>query len=203
MGTIIVDQPPDHPDYVKFDTTIALVFKTYLARVAGKDSTAKDSVSIDTCTPPLIAWNEGCHPKEHVPKDQWPENRVDSAARGGGPEVHTINGIAYGNLKKISLKQGQKVRFVVVAMNEEGSQNHTIHFHGEMLREMSRRNLYKDVFDLPSAVALDLMLEAENPGLWMMHCHVEHHASEMMAMYEIVKNVSSKIDSQKVTHITH
>lgn len=186
-GTVVVDLPPDHPDYVKFDTTIALVFKTYLARVAGKDSTGKDTVATDTCTPPLIAWNGGCHPKEHVPRELWPENRADSAARGGGPEVHTINGIAHGNLPTLKFKQGQKVRFVVVAMNDEGNQNHSVHFHGEMLREMSRRNLYKDVFDLPSAVALDLILDAVNPGLWMIHCHVEHHASEMMATYEISK----------------
>lgn len=191
-GIVVVDHPPDHPEYIKFDTTIALIFKTYLARVAGKDTTGSDTVVADTCAPPLIAWNGGCHPKEHVPKELWPENRNDTAARGGGPEVHTINGIAQGNLKKMSFKQGQTVRFVIVAMNDEGSQNHSAHFHGEMLREMSRRNYYKDVFDLPSAVALDLILEAENPGLWMLHCHVEHHASEMMALYEIIKADSAQ-----------
>lgn len=203
VGLIVVDQSPDHPDYVKFDTTVALVFKTYLARVAGKDSGAVDTTKADTCTPPLIGWNGGCHPKEHVPVDQWPENRVDTAARGGGPEVNTINGIAHANLGGLKFKQGQKVRIVVVAMNDEGTQNHTIHFHGEMLREMSRRNLYKDVFDLPSAVALDLMLEADNPGGWMMHCHVEHHGSEMMAMYEIVKDSTAKPDTGAGPHTGH
>lgn len=185
IGTIIVDQPPDHPDYVKFDTTIALIFKTYLAMVFPPDSGKADSTPKDTCVPPLIPWNGGCHPREHVPEDQWPENRVDSAAHGGGPEVHTINGIAYANLKGLDFSKGEKVRFVVIAMNDEGTQNHSVHFHGEMLREMSRRDLYKDVFDLPSAVALDLMMDADNVGKWMLHCHVEHHASEMMATYEI------------------
>lgn len=202
-GTVVIDPPPDHPDYVKFDTTIALVFKTYLARVAEKDTTGIDSIPADTCTPPLIPWSGGCHPKEHVPQDQWPENQVDTAARGGGPEVQTINGIAHGNLPRLTFKQGQKIRFVIVAMNDEGTQNHTVHFHGEMLREMSRRNLYKDVFDLPSAVAMDLMMEAENPGLWMMHCHVDHHASEMMAMYEILKDTTTNSDSQKITDAVH
>jgi FtsP/CotA-like multicopper oxidase with cupredoxin domain len=185
IGTIIVDQPPDHPDYVKFDTTISLIFKTYLAMVSPKDTTVMDSTRKDTCPSPLIPWNGGCHPKEHVPMDQWPENIVDSLAHGGGPEVQTINGISYANLNGLNFKKGQNVRFVVVAMNDEGTQNHTVHFHGEMLREMSRRNLYKDVFDLPSAVAIELMMKAENIGKWMLHCHVEHHASEMMATYEI------------------
>ncbi len=185
IGTIIVDQPPDHPDYVKFDSTIALVFKSYLAMVAPMDSSMKDTTKKDTCTPPLIPWNGGCHPKEHVPQDQWPENIIDSMAHGGGPEVHTINGIAYANLKGLVFKKGQNIRFVVFAMDDEGTQNHTGHFHGEMLREMSRKNLVKDVFDLPSAVAMDLMMNAENVGKWMLHCHVEHHASEMMATYEI------------------
>ena len=201
IGTIIVDEPPDHPDFLKFDTAIALVFKTYLALVAPKDSTKKDTVK-DTCTPPLIPWNGGCHPKEHVPPDQWPENRVDSLAHGGGPEVHTINGIAYANLKGLTFKKGQKIRFVVLAMNDEGTQNHTVHFHGEMLREFSRRNLYKDVFDLPSAEAIDLMMDAENPGAWMLHCHVEHHAAEMMATYEIKDNMRAS-DTTTGGHTGH
>ncbi|MEO6097402.1 MAG: multicopper oxidase domain-containing protein [Fibrobacteria bacterium] len=187
IGTIIVDNPPDHPDYVKFDTTISLVFKSYLAMVSPVDTGNAHTVKKDTCSPPLIPWNGGCHPKEHVPKDQWPENIVDSMAHGGGPEVQTINGLAFANLKGLSFKKGANVRFVVFAMNDEGNQNHTAHFHGEMLREMSRRNLYKDVFDLPSAVALDLMLKAEHVGKWMLHCHVEHHAAEMMATYEITE----------------
>lgn len=40
----------------------------------------------------------------------------------------------------------------------EGTQNHTAHFHGEILREISRRNLYKDVFGHPSALAVDLIM---------------------------------------------
>lgn len=184
IGLIIVDQPPDHPEYIKYDTTVALIFKTYQALVDGNDSTP----TTDACTYPLIPWNGGCHPREHVPEAQWPENIVDTAARGGGPEVHTINGIAYANLPGLSFKQGQRVRLAIVAMNDEGSQNHTAHFHGEMLQEVSRQNLYKDVFDLPSAVALELMMKADNLGKWMLHCHVEHHASEMMAMYEIFKD---------------
>lgn len=201
MGTVIVDLPPDHPDYVKFDTTIALIFKTYLALVDPKDSTMRDTAK-DTCTPPLIPWNGGCHPKEHVPQDQWPENRNDSMARGGGPEVQTINGTAHANLKGLNFKLGQKVRFVVFAMNDEGSQNHTLHFHGEMLQELSRRNVYKDVFDLPSAQAIDLMMNALNPGKWMIHCHVDHHANEMMATYEI-SDGKSPADSVPGDHTGH
>ncbi len=191
IGTVIIDHPSDHPDYVKFDTTIALVFRTYLAMVSPKDTTKKDSTLKDTtkvvtCTSPLIPWNGGCHPKEHVPQELWPENMVDSLARGGGPEVNTINGITYANLNGLHFIKGQKVRFVVFSLNDEGSQNHTVHFHGEMLKEMSRQNLNQDVFGLPSAVAIDLRMDALNVGNWMLHCHVDHHASEMMATYDIV-----------------
>lgn len=186
IGMIIVDRQPDHPEYIKYDTTVALIFKTYQALVDGNDTVT--TVEPVTCTYPLIPWNGGCHPREHVPQSQWPENIVDTDARGGGPEVHTINGTAHANLPGLVFRQGQRVRFAIVAMNEEGSQNHTAHYHGEMLQEVSRLNLYKDVFDLPSAVALELMMKADNPGDWMLHCHVEHHASEMMAMYRIVRD---------------
>ncbi len=192
IGILVVDLPPDHPEYIQFDTTVALIFKTYLAQVTGKDTT-----HAATCQSPLIPWNGSCHPKEHVPRDQWPENNSgsesDTAARGGGPELHTINGTAFSNLEGLRFVQDQKVRLVVVAMNDEGSQNHTIHFHGEMLSTMSDRKRFKDVFDLPSAYAQELILEAENVGNWMIHCHVEHHASEMMVAYEILPRTAVQL----------
>jgi multicopper oxidase len=43
----------------------------------------------------------------------------------------------------------------------------------------------------PSAVAVDLVMDADNPGTWMLHCHVEHHASEMMAVYSIAEESAS------------
>lgn len=193
IGSMVVDLPPDHPDFIRFDTTIALVWKTYQTLKTGKDT------SRNTCDAPLIPWNGGCHPKEHVPKEQWPENRDTTGAdtTGGGPEIHTINGLAYGNLPALRFKKGQRVRFVIFAMNEEGSQNHTAHFHGEMLRDLSRPKYFKDVFDLPSALAQELELKADNVGKWMIHCHVEHHASEMMAMYEITEADGSLPDPKK------
>ncbi len=198
-GLLAIDYPPDHPNYVKYDTTIALVFKSYPTRIKKSDLINQPN----ECVAPLIPYQGGCHPKEHVPSAFWPEYlsapstsnpsdttimSMDSTMQefvSGGPELHTINGISYSNLPSLKFKQGQKVRFIVVAMNSDGSQNHTVHFHGEMLRELSRPKFYKDVFDLPSAVAQELVMDADNIGEWMIHCHVEHHAKEMMITYMI------------------
>lgn len=196
-GIVVVDPPPGSADYIRFDTTIALIFKTYQTLKIEVDSSADTGMVRDStsragtiCEAPLIPWNGGCHPKDHVPEDQWPENRKMGDTTSTGPELNTINGMSFGNLPTLQFKKGQKVRFVVIAMNADGSQNHTVHFHGEMLRELSKPTYYGDVFDLPSAMAQQLEMKAENIGRWMIHCHVEHHASEMMASYEIVNQLT-------------
>ena len=69
---------------------------------------------------------------------------------------------------------------------------HPIHLHGQRMLVVARdgvktRNLvWKDTAIIPVGSAVDLLIDASNPGAWMLHCHIaEHLASDMMAVMHV------------------
>jgi suppressor of ftsI len=49
------------------------------------------------------------------------------------------------------------------------------------------RNLvWKDTAIIPVGSTVDLLIDASNPGAWMLHCHIaEHLGSDMMAVLHV------------------
>lgn len=69
---------------------------------------------------------------------------------------------------------------------------HPIHLHGQRMLVISRdgvpmQNLvWKDTAIIPVGSTVDLLIDASNPGLWMLHCHIaEHLGSDMMAVLRV------------------
>jgi suppressor of ftsI len=69
---------------------------------------------------------------------------------------------------------------------------HPIHLHGQRMLVVSRdgvptRNLvWKDTVLIPVGSTVDLLIDAANPGAWMLHCHIaEHLGSGMMAVMHV------------------
>jgi len=68
---------------------------------------------------------------------------------------------------------------------------HPIHLHGQRMLVISRdgvptRNLaWKDTALVPVGSTVDLLIDASNPGDWMLHCHIAEHlgAGMMMVMH--------------------
>jgi FtsP/CotA-like multicopper oxidase with cupredoxin domain len=68
---------------------------------------------------------------------------------------------------------------------------HPIHLHGQRMLVVSRdgvatKNLvWKDTAIIPVGSTVDLLVDASNPGAWMLHCHIAEHlqAGMMTAMY--------------------
>ena len=52
---------------------------------------------------------------------------------------------------------------------------------------MKTRNLvWKDTAIIPVGSSVDLLIDASNPGAWMLHCHIaEHLESDMMAVMHV------------------
>lgn len=70
--------------------------------------------------------------------------------------------------------------------------HHPIHLHGQRMLVVSRdgvrqKNLvWKDTVIIPVGSTVDLLIDASNPGAWMLHCHVaEHLGSGMMAVMHV------------------
>ena len=93
------------------------------------------------------------------------------------------------------VKQGSVVKLRI--FNDTTSfhpMQHPIHLHGQRMLVVSRdgvrtRNLvWKDTVIIPAGSTVDLLIDATNPGPWMLHCHIaEHLGSDMMAVMHVDK----------------
>jgi suppressor of ftsI len=69
---------------------------------------------------------------------------------------------------------------------------HPIHLHGQRMLVTARdgivtRNLvWKDTVLIPVGSTVDILIDASNPGAWMLHCHIaEHLGAGMMAVMHV------------------
>jgi FtsP/CotA-like multicopper oxidase with cupredoxin domain len=97
---------------------------------------------------------------------------------------HSINGFIFGNLPLLQMKRGERVRWYLVALGDS-TDLHTPHWHGNTLLHEGRRT---DVVELLPASMKVADMQADNPGIWLYHCHVNDHVrAGMVGRYEITK----------------
>jgi hypothetical protein len=95
---------------------------------------------------------------------------------------HSINGYVFGNLPGLVMKQGEHVRWYLLGMGSEKDM-HSPHWHGKTV-EYGKR--YTDVVELLPASMVTVNMNADNPGTWLLHCHVlDHMEAGMTATYTI------------------
>jgi manganese oxidase len=96
--------------------------------------------------------------------------------------MHSINGYVYGNLPGLIMKKGERVRWYVMAMGTEVDL-HTPHWHGNVITYMGSQ---MDVIELLPASMKVVDMLPDNPGVWMLHCHVNDHIiAGMQALYTV------------------
>lgn len=99
-----------------------------------------------------------------------------------GNLMHMINGFLFANLPGLTMEEGEKVRWHLVALGSEVDL-HTPHWHGHTGLINGRRT---DVVELLPASMKTLDMVVDNPGTWMYHCHVNDHiAAGMTALYTV------------------
>lgn len=65
---------------------------------------------------------------------------------------------------------------------------HPIHLHGQRMLVVSRDGVpttdlvWKDTVLIPVGSTVDLLIDASNPGAWMLHCHIAEHLGAGMMM---------------------
>jgi FtsP/CotA-like multicopper oxidase with cupredoxin domain len=96
--------------------------------------------------------------------------------------LHSVNGYVFGNLPGLAMRSGEKIRWHLLGMGNEVDL-HSAHWHGKTLQFRGRNT---DVIELmPGSMATADML-ADNPGTWLLHCHVaDHMRAGMFATYAI------------------
>jgi FtsP/CotA-like multicopper oxidase with cupredoxin domain len=86
----------------------------------------------------------------------------------------------------------QRGRSCVLTMRNETAWWHPMHLHGHSFRVLSRNGAavpyrqWADTVLIPPKETVDIAFVADNPGDWMLHCHVaDHQMSGMMVILRI------------------
>jgi laccase len=125
-------------------------------------------------------------------------------------DPHYFNGSRGTRVKMLNF--GDTVRIVFQNVFDAGILDHPVHLHGHDFYVIGRGyGLYdpaKDpesfnlvnppaynTFPVPNAGWLALQFHANNPGVWLLHCHFDRHRSWGMQMVFITKNGRSKAQS--------
>ncbi|XP_010129612.1 PREDICTED: ceruloplasmin-like, partial [Buceros rhinoceros silvestris] len=89
-------------------------------------------------------------------------------------KMHAINGKVFGNLHGLTMHVGDTVSWYLLGMGNE-IDIHTAHFHGHSF-DYKQTGVYRaDVFDLFPGTFQTVEMTPENPGTWLLHCHVTDH----------------------------
>lgn len=112
----------------------------------------------------------------------WVSNWADKPGQGGipgdEPDFFTINGKAFPDTQPLRITKGDVVRIRLIGAGDEV---HSIHIHGHVFEIFA-----KDGHPLPAPIKADtvlfgpgerydLILRADNPGIWMVHDHIDRH----------------------------
>jgi FtsP/CotA-like multicopper oxidase with cupredoxin domain/plastocyanin len=121
-----------------------------------------------------------------------PRGARDQTLRGGelGSDLFLINGRSHGLIPPFVVTEGERV---LIRLMNAGHLPHTFHTHGHSFRIVATdgnpvppgMEWTKDTVLIGPAERYDLELLCDNPGVWMVHCHMEHHmANGMMTLLQ-------------------
>ncbi len=103
--------------------------------------------------------------------------------------IWTINGQAWPNITPVQLKEGERVEFI---FNNQSNMSHPMHLHGHVFeliginqQKITDGPLHDTILVLPHS-QVKVILDADYPGQWMLHCHNAYHQEAgMMTIVQI------------------
>ncbi|MBI1859884.1 MAG: multicopper oxidase domain-containing protein [Deltaproteobacteria bacterium] len=112
-----------------------------------------------------------------------------------------INGRAIFEERNIEVKEGDVVRFI---FENQSMMHHPMHLHGHFFRvvtEAGPTSPIKHTVDVPPHGTRVIEFRANEPGLWMLHCHNLYHMHSGMA--RVVKYMSYEPRTEVLQHAAH
>jgi hypothetical protein len=95
--------------------------------------------------------------------------------------VWTLDGKALTEADTINVRRGERVQFKFI---NETMMHHPMHLHGHFFRVITGAGDFsplKHTVDVPPFETRIIEFAADEPGDWMMHCHILYHAEVGMA----------------------
>jgi len=101
--------------------------------------------------------------------------------------VWTINDAAYPNRKSLDIRSGQRVG---IAFTISTNMGHPMHLHGHDFQvvEIDGEKIsgaLRDTLMVPPGSKMTVAFDADNAGVWPLHCHLLYHLDT--GMFTVVK----------------
>lgn len=116
-----------------------------------------------------------------------PEERQRIAQRMRGGDLWTLNSVsARGHVHQPMFKLARG-RSYIVEVHNDTAWHHPLHLHGVAFRVLTEaRRPWRDTVLIAPRERVEIAFVADNPGDWMIHCHIlEHQDAGMMATMRI------------------
>jgi FtsP/CotA-like multicopper oxidase with cupredoxin domain len=119
-------------------------------------------------------------------------NEVDIRTMMQNGLAWAINGVAAKGHVLDPMLTMERGRTYMLAIVNDTAWPHPMHLHGHTFRVVARngapteRREWQDTVLIPPRESADIAFVADNPGDWLLHCHMlEHAASGMMTWLRV------------------
>ena len=117
----------------------------------------------------------------------------------GRPGMHwAINGRIFPHVPTFVVEEGDLVE---IEISNETDAHHPMHLHGHHVLVLSRGDRpvsgspwWADTLDVGPDERYRVAFRADNPGLWMDHCHNLRHAADGLTMHVAYAGVTTPFD---------
>ncbi|MWC27084.1 multicopper oxidase domain-containing protein [Paenibacillus sp. MMS18-CY102] len=125
---------------------------------------------------------------------------------GAFNQLYTINGKVFPDTPMFMVQEGDLVHTTII---NRSIVDHPMHLHGHHMLVLSRNGdnvdgspWWSDTLDVQPGETYELAFRADNPGLWMDHCHNLEHAAAGMSMHLMYEGITSpyEVGSGTVNH---
>jgi FtsP/CotA-like multicopper oxidase with cupredoxin domain len=124
-------------------------------------------------------------------------DRLPRLFHGVPQYAYTVNGAVFPHIPSTMVEDGDVVRLTVVNRSFE---THPMHPHGHTVRVLAvdgippATPLWLDTFDVGPGQVWDVAFVADNPGIWMDHCHNLEHAALGMVLHIAYRGQSTPFE---------
>ncbi|WP_319958452.1 multicopper oxidase family protein [Micromonospora yasonensis] len=109
--------------------------------------------------------------------------------------LRTINGKVFPDTPMLMVREGDLAKITVAS---RGHASHPMHLHGHQVLVLSKNGTpvtgspwWTDTLEVRPGDSYEMAFRANNPGIWMDHCHNLHHAATGMVMHLGYEGVTS------------
>ncbi|WP_194541122.1 multicopper oxidase family protein [Paenibacillus sp. JZ16] len=143
----------------------------------------------------LFRWTDYGEPDPNAPVDKLTYDQSYTLKLDQNLFINSINGKSFHEIPPLVVKEGQRVKMTIT---NAGGGDHPFHLHGHIFQVLSHNGqalsgspVYLDTLLTQEGDTYEVYVKADNPGLWMMHCHNLMHASMGMSMMFNYEGIST------------